>query len=43
MRPRAGAPRLVRPLLVAFLAVSAVHLAGLLAGQDAVHVATSRC
>lgn len=40
MTPRSGAPRLVRPLLVAFLAVSAVHLAGLLAGQDAVHVAT---
>ncbi|MFD9291832.1 lysoplasmalogenase [Streptomyces sp. NPDC060030] len=40
MTPRAGAPRLVRPLLVAFLAVAAVHLAGLLAGQDAVHVAT---
>ncbi|MFF0071321.1 lysoplasmalogenase [Streptomyces sp. NPDC005494] len=40
MTPRSGAPRLVRPLLVAFLAVSAVHLAGLLAGPDAVHVAT---
>ncbi|MFF5896700.1 lysoplasmalogenase [Streptomyces argenteolus] len=40
MTPRAGAPRLVRPLLVAFLAVSAVHLAGLLAGTEAVHVAT---
>ncbi|MFE5242299.1 MULTISPECIES: lysoplasmalogenase [unclassified Streptomyces] len=40
MTPRAGAHRLVRPLLVAFLAVSAVHLAGLLAGADAAHVAT---
>ncbi|MEV3929512.1 MULTISPECIES: lysoplasmalogenase [unclassified Streptomyces] len=40
MTPRAGAPRLVRPLLAAFLAVCAVHLAGLLAGVDAVHVAT---
>lgn len=40
MTPRAGAPRLVRPLLAAFLAVSAVHLGGLLAGAGAVHVAT---
>ncbi|MFF2139576.1 lysoplasmalogenase [Streptomyces sp. NPDC058193] len=40
MSPRAVAPRLARPLLAAFLAVSVLHLAGLLAGQDAVHVAT---
>ncbi|MFC8229076.1 lysoplasmalogenase [Streptomyces sp. NPDC057287] len=40
MTPRAGVPRLARPTLVAFLSVSAVHLAGLLAGVDAVHVAT---
>ncbi|KPC81534.1 MULTISPECIES: lysoplasmalogenase [Streptomyces] len=40
MTPRAGAPRLVRPLLVTFLAVAAVHLTGLLAGAHAVHVAT---
>ncbi|MFD6277432.1 lysoplasmalogenase [Streptomyces sp. NPDC060209] len=40
MTPRAGAPRLVRPLLAVFLAVSAVHLAGLLAGADTVHLVT---
>ncbi|MEU0131135.1 lysoplasmalogenase [Streptomyces sp. NPDC006289] len=40
MTAGAGAPRLVRPLLVAFLSVSLVHLAGLLAGVDAAHVAT---
>ncbi|MFJ8886511.1 lysoplasmalogenase [Streptomyces sp. NPDC102402] len=40
MTPGAGAPRLARPLLAAFLAVAAVHLAGLLAGADAVHTAT---
>ncbi|MFD4034813.1 lysoplasmalogenase [Streptomyces sp. NPDC058637] len=37
MSPRAG---LVRPLLVAFLTVSAVHLAGLAAGVDAAHLVT---
>ncbi|MFF4246992.1 lysoplasmalogenase [Streptomyces sp. NPDC001822] len=36
----AGAPRLVRPLLTAFAAAAAVHLAGLLAGVQAAHVAT---
>ncbi|MEU0137054.1 lysoplasmalogenase [Streptomyces sp. NPDC006296] len=40
MTSRTGAPRLAGPLLGAFLAVSAVHLAGLLAGQEAVHLAT---
>ncbi|MFI8004180.1 lysoplasmalogenase [Streptomyces sp. NPDC086010] len=40
MTRRAGAPRLVRPLLIAFLAVAAVHLAGLLSGIQAAHVAT---
>ncbi|MEU1488256.1 lysoplasmalogenase [Streptomyces sp. NPDC005752] len=40
MTPRTGAPRLVRPLLAVFLAVSAVHLAGLLAGVDTVHLVT---
>ncbi|HWU08532.1 MAG TPA: lysoplasmalogenase [Streptomyces sp.] len=40
MTPRAGAPRLVRPLLAAFLAVSALHLTGLLTGVDAAHLAT---
>ncbi|MFE4694689.1 lysoplasmalogenase [Streptomyces sp. NPDC056749] len=40
MTPRTGAPRLVRPLTISFLAVSAVHLAGLLAGLEAVHTAT---
>ncbi|MFC9948089.1 lysoplasmalogenase [Streptomyces pratensis] len=40
MTPRAGAPRLVRPLLAVFLAVSAVHLGGLLAGVDTVHLVT---
>ncbi|MET7367023.1 lysoplasmalogenase [Streptomyces sp. NPDC005566] len=40
MSPRPGAPRLVRPLLAAFLAVAALHLAGLLAGTDTVHLAT---
>lgn len=38
MTPRAGAPRLVRPLLVAFLAVAAVDLAGLLAGVQTAHL-----
>lgn len=38
MTPRAGAPRLVRPLLVAFLAVAAVDLAGLLAGLQTAHL-----
>ncbi|MDQ0797116.1 lysoplasmalogenase [Streptomyces sp. B1I3] len=38
MIPRAGAPRLVRPLLVAFLTVAAVDLAGLLAGVQAAHL-----
>ncbi|WP_405809640.1 lysoplasmalogenase [Streptomyces sp. NBC_01520] len=37
MSPRAG---LVRPLLVAFLTVSAVHLAGLLAAATAAHLVT---
>lgn len=40
MSPRTGAPRLVRPLIVTFLAVAAVHLAGLLAGIDTVHQVT---
>ncbi|WP_371606546.1 lysoplasmalogenase [Streptomyces sp. NBC_01213] len=40
MTPRTGVPRLVRPLIIAFLAVSAVHLAGLLAGLEALHAAT---
>ncbi|MFJ3079299.1 lysoplasmalogenase [Streptomyces halstedii] len=34
-----GAPRLVRPLLAAFLAVAVVDLAGLLAGAHAAHLA----
>ncbi|MDX3058127.1 lysoplasmalogenase [Streptomyces sp. NE06-03E] len=38
MTPRAGAPRLVRPLLVAFLAVATVDLAGLLAGLQTAHL-----
>ncbi|MFJ8919273.1 lysoplasmalogenase [Streptomyces sp. NPDC102415] len=38
MTPRAGAPRLVRPLLVAFLAVAVVDLAGLLAGLQSAHL-----
>ncbi|MEU1126650.1 lysoplasmalogenase [Streptomyces sp. NPDC005899] len=38
MSPRTGAPRLVRPLLLAFLAVAAVDLAGLLAGAEPVHL-----
>ncbi|MFD5037682.1 lysoplasmalogenase [Streptomyces sp. NPDC058377] len=38
MTPRAGAPRLVGPLLVAFLAVSVVDLAGLLAGLQTAHL-----
>ncbi|MBM7438184.1 lysoplasmalogenase [Streptomyces sp. HB132] len=40
MTPGAGAPRFVRPLLVAFLSVAAVHLTGLLVGVPVVHVAT---
>ncbi|WP_327119951.1 lysoplasmalogenase [Streptomyces sp. NBC_01341] len=36
----AGAPRLVRPLLIAFVAVAAVHLVGHLVGIQAAHVAT---
>ncbi|MFE7751545.1 lysoplasmalogenase [Streptomyces sp. NPDC057428] len=36
----AGAPRLVRPLLIAFVAAAAVHLVGLLAGIQGAHVAT---
>ncbi|MFI2781980.1 lysoplasmalogenase [Streptomyces sp. ALB3] len=40
MKPRAGSPRFVRPLLAAFLAVSALHLAGLLAGAEAAHLVT---
>ncbi|MFE2020579.1 lysoplasmalogenase [Streptomyces sp. NPDC059499] len=40
MSPRTGAPRLVRPLLAAFLAAAALHLAGLLAGIDTVHLVT---
>ncbi|WP_326696819.1 lysoplasmalogenase [Streptomyces sp. NBC_01754] len=39
MSPRPRAPRLVRPLLVAFLAVAVVDLAGLLAGVHAAHLA----
>lgn len=38
MTPRAGAPRLVRPLFVAFLAVAVVDLAGLLAGLQTAHL-----
>ncbi|MEU1216299.1 lysoplasmalogenase [Streptomyces sp. NPDC005790] len=38
MTVRAGAPRLVRPLLVAFFAVAAVDLAGLLAGVQTAHL-----
>ncbi|MFF9690939.1 lysoplasmalogenase [Streptomyces sp. NPDC014623] len=40
MTPRTGAPRLARPLLAAFLAVSTVHLTGLLVGVDAAHQVT---
>ncbi|MFE6040039.1 lysoplasmalogenase [Streptomyces sp. NPDC056452] len=40
MSPRSGAPRLVRPLLAAFLAVAALHLAGLLAGVETAHLVT---
>ncbi|MFE3516614.1 lysoplasmalogenase [Streptomyces sp. NPDC059166] len=40
MSARAGAPALVRPLLAAFLAASAVHLTGLLAGSEPLHLAT---
>ncbi|MEV7108573.1 lysoplasmalogenase [Streptomyces atroolivaceus] len=40
MTPRTGAPRLVHPLFAAFLAVSAVHLTGLLVGADAAHLVT---
>ncbi|MFD9504381.1 lysoplasmalogenase [Streptomyces sp. NPDC060035] len=40
MSPRTGAPRLVRPLIVAFLAVAALHLAGHLAGIDAAQMVT---
>ncbi|MEV0007938.1 lysoplasmalogenase [Streptomyces sp. NPDC051840] len=40
MSAATGAPRLVRPLLVAFLTASAVHLAGLLAGVEAPHLVT---
>uniref|UniRef100_A0AAU3H042 Lysoplasmalogenase n=1 Tax=Streptomyces sp. NBC_01401 TaxID=2903854 RepID=A0AAU3H042_9ACTN len=38
MTPHAGAPRLVRPLLAAFIAVAVVDLAGLLAGAGTVHL-----
>ncbi|MFE9911273.1 lysoplasmalogenase [Streptomyces clavifer] len=41
MSPRTGgAPRLARPLLVVFLAASALHLAGLLGGVDTAHLVT---
>lgn len=39
MSALSGAPRLVRPLLAAFLAVAVVDLAGLLAGAHAAHLA----
>ncbi|MGW1817578.1 lysoplasmalogenase [Streptomyces sp. NPDC002125] len=38
MSPRTGAPRFVRPLLLAFLAVAAVDLAGLLTGAETAHL-----
>ncbi|MFS0691978.1 lysoplasmalogenase [Streptomyces nitrosporeus] len=38
MNARPGAPRLVRPLLAAFLAAAALDLAGLLAGWDTAHL-----